>query len=76
VINEELKIGVALEFNQKRLLYFMEWKSIASGDYAISLEPSKSSVYGRSHHEVEGTLHIIEIRVVILDDKGEVNEFF
>lgn len=27
------------------------------GDYVIGLEPSNSSVYGRKHHEEQGTMH-------------------
>ena len=29
----------------------MEWKSLASGDYVVGLEPANSSVYGRAYHE-------------------------
>ena len=35
----------------------MEWKSTASGDYVIGLEPSNSAVYGRGYHEERGDLH-------------------
>ena len=35
----------------------MEWKSTASGDYVLGLEPANSSVYGRPYHEAEGSLH-------------------
>ena len=38
----------------------MQWKSIASGDYVVGLEPANSSVYGRPYHTKEGTLHQIE----------------
>jgi hypothetical protein len=84
VINKEKKLGVLLEFNQQYLPYFMEWKSIASGDYVIGLEPSNSLVYGRAHHVAENSLHMlkpfekerIEIRIVILDGESEINEFF
>lgn len=60
VINEKLGLGIRLEFNQKHLPYFMQWKSLASGDYVIGLEPANSSVYGRGYHEKEGTLHTIK----------------
>jgi hypothetical protein len=83
VVNEEKNMGLLLEFNRQYLPYFMEWKSIASGDYVIGLEPSNSSVYGRVHHAAENSLHIlkpfekerIEIRVVILDGENEINTF-
>ena len=48
------------EFNQKNLPYFMEWKSMASGDYVLGLEPSNSSVYGKLHHIENNTVHYLE----------------
>lgn len=82
VINENLQLGVLLEFNQKYLPYFMEWKSTASGDYVIGLEPSNSSVYGRPYHEKENTVHMLEPfekesivhRITILDGKNEIDK--
>ena len=35
----------------------IEWKSTASGDYVIGLEPANSSVYGRPWHEARGSVH-------------------
>lgn len=60
VINEKLGLGICLEFNQEELPYFMEWKSLASGDYVVGLEPANSSVYGRAYHEEKGDLHMIQ----------------
>ncbi|MBS6196596.1 MAG: aldose 1-epimerase family protein [Clostridiales bacterium] len=57
VINEKLGIGVKISFSKKELPYFMEWKTLASGDYALGLEPANSSVYGRLYHEDRGDLH-------------------
>lgn len=60
VINKKLGIGLKIEYNQKQLPYFMQWKSRAAGDYVVGLEPANSSVYGRIHHEREGSLHMIK----------------
>ncbi|MDO4305488.1 MAG: aldose 1-epimerase family protein [Eubacteriales bacterium] len=59
VINEELGIGVKIQFNQKYLPYFMQWKSIASGDYVVGLEPANSSVFGKEYHLERGDLHTL-----------------
>ena len=59
VLNEKLSLGLKLAFSCKNLPYFMEWKSTASGDYVLGLEPANSSVYGRPFHEKEGTLHCL-----------------
>lgn len=57
VVNRELGLGLKLSYNTAYLPYFMEWKSTASGDYVIGLEPSNSSVYGRPYHEKQGNVH-------------------
>lgn len=59
VINEKLGLGLRIAFTSANLPYFMEWKSTASGDYVLGLEPANSSVYGRPFHEKEGSLHRI-----------------
>lgn len=82
VINRKLGIGVQISFNQKNLPYFMQWKSIACGDYVIGMEPSNSSVYGRKYHEERGDLHtiapygkeVIEWSIRILDGSEEMDE--
>lgn len=82
IVNDRLGIGVKISFNRKALPYFMEWKSIASGDYVIGLEPSNSSVYGRKYHEAQKTLHTlapfgsetIEWSFTVLKDEAEIKE--
>ena len=60
VINERIGIGLKIQFNQKYLPYFMQWKSVASGDYVIGLEPANSSVYGKKYHPERGDLHMLD----------------
>lgn len=57
VVSDRLKLGLKIQFTGEHLPYFMEWKSTASGDYVLGLEPANSSVYGRPYHEAEGSLH-------------------
>ena len=79
-VNPELQMGLKIEYDTKNLPYFMEWKSTASGDYVIGLEPSNSSVYGRGYHEKNGTLHMLkpfekeknELIFTILDGEDEI----
>lgn len=56
-VNEALDLGFTVRWNTANLPYFMEWKSTASGDYVIGLEPANSSVYGRPWHEARGSVH-------------------
>ncbi len=60
VLNEKLGLGLCITFAKKNLPYFMQWKSLASGDYVLGLEPANSSVYGRAYHEAQGDLHHLE----------------
>lgn len=80
VVNEKLQLGLRLEYSTRNLPYFMEWKSTASGDYVIGLEPSNSSVYGRAYHEKEGSVHRLApfetetnvLKFTVLDGMDEI----
>lgn len=60
IIQEKLGLGIQISFNQNQLPHFMEWKSIASGDYVVGLEPANSTVWGRAHHQEQGTLDYLQ----------------
>ena len=60
IINPGLGIGLKIDYNVRELPYFMQWKSIAPGDYVVGLEPANSSVYGRPYHIEENSLHQME----------------
>lgn len=42
VVNDKLGKKFTLSYSGESLPYFVEWKSMASGDYALGLEPSTS----------------------------------
>lgn len=60
VVNHGKQIALCLEFDRKNLPYFMEWKSMAAGDYALGLEPSNSSVYGKTYHVENQNEHYLQ----------------
>lgn len=82
VANHELNIGLTIEFNQKNLPYFMEWKSLASGDYVLGLEPSNSSVYGKTWHVEHDKVHYLEpfeketnvLKFSVIEGKEKIEE--
>ncbi|MCK5811620.1 MAG: aldose 1-epimerase family protein [Clostridiales bacterium] len=47
VINKQLGLQVDVSYDKKALPQLIEWKSMASGDYALGVEPSTSKVSGR-----------------------------
>lgn len=42
VKNHRLKRSLIFEYNTKNLPYLMQWKSMASGDYALGIEPAST----------------------------------
>lgn len=80
VVNEKLGLGMMIAYQTANLPYFMEWKSTASGDYVLGLEPANSCVYGRPWHEERGDLHSIspfaaernELVFSVLDGEAEI----
>lgn len=82
VINESLGIGMKLSYNMKYLPNFMEWKSVASGDYVIGLEPANSSVYGRVYEEEHNCVHKLSpfkkernvLKFTMLDGEDEIKD--
>ena len=81
VINSKLALGLKITFSGDYLPYFMEWKSIASGDYVLGLEPANASVYGRAFHEKENSLHYLapfaveknKLTFTVLEGKKELD---
>lgn len=59
LVNPRRELAVELSFSKRELPYFGQWKSVASGDYVMGLEPGNLSVRGRVFHEKNGTLPLI-----------------
>ncbi|MBR1820635.1 MAG: aldose 1-epimerase family protein [Clostridia bacterium] len=80
-VNAALGLGLRIGWNVKNLPRFMEWKSTASGDYVIGLEPANSSVYGRPWHEARNDVHRLApfasetnvLTFTVLDGQAEID---
>lgn len=80
IMSDEWKLGLLIEFDHHWLPYFMQWKSVASGDYVLGLEPSNTSVYGRAYQKNHGGLPMlrpheerkIEFTITVLDGMEEI----
>ena len=59
VRNSSLGITAELGWSLDTLPLLAEWKSMASGDYVLGLEPANCYVMGRSTERANGTLKII-----------------
>lgn len=81
-VNPDLKLGLKISWNTKYLPHFLQWKSIASGDYVVGLEPANSLVHGRKYYEDNGNIHKIPslskekniINFTVLDGDFEINK--
>jgi len=57
--NEKLGIGAELSWDSDTLPLLIHWRSMASGDYALGLEPSNSYIMGRAAERENGTLRTL-----------------
>lgn len=58
--DDEKGLAVCIEWDRSALPCFGQWKSTASGDYVMGLEPGNAPVYGRRWCEEHGCLPVIE----------------
>jgi len=57
--NSELEMAATLRWSGDSLPILVQWRSMASGDYALGLEPSNSYIKGRAEERKNGTLRTI-----------------
>lgn len=58
--NEALNLAVWMKYNVNRLPVTTQWKCMASGDYALGIEPANCRVEGKAKERREGTLRFLE----------------
>ena len=57
--NSRLGIALKLSFNKNELPFLTQWKSIASGDYVLGMEPGNCHVEGMERERERGTLAVL-----------------
>lgn len=83
IVNEEIGLGLSLEFGADVLDCFTQWKFTSEGNYVAGLEPATAFVGGRNAERDRGTLKYIEPQQVVrtrvalrlLTTPDEVDEF-
>ena len=58
--NSRLGVALKLSFNKNELPFFTQWKSIASGDYVLGMEPGNCHVEGMDKERERGTLCVLK----------------
>lgn len=69
VTNEKLGKEMTLDYSQETLPYFIEWKSMASGDYALGLEPSNTMLDGDFKYKtlLKGESVAFDVKLTVKD---------
>jgi len=58
--NSKLGLALKISFNQSELPFLTQWKSIASGDYVLGMEPGNCHVEGIEKERARGTLCVLK----------------
>ena len=58
--NPELKIQMEISWSGDTLPILSEWRSMASGDYVLGLEPTNCYIMGRHEERENGTLPVLK----------------
>lgn len=59
-VNEKLGLALHITYLQTQLPRLTQWKSMASGDYVVGLEPCNCHVNGQSWEKENGTLPLLQ----------------
>lgn len=81
IINNNLSLGMKITYNYNNLPYLLQWKSVASGDYVVAIEPA-NGYFGRGYEEENNKLFKIKpfekienkIEFEIIDGIEEINK--
>lgn len=76
VVNDRLGIALCVRWNVLQIPYITQWKTIASGDYALALEPCNAGFDSREGGDVQ-TLsplqtHVNEYSISVLEGKAAI----
>ena len=83
LVNDQLEVGVALEYKKEELPCFNQWKMLNKKEYVIGLEPGNCLPIGYKKAKEKGLLDTLnadesrtyEITYKILDGKAEIEEY-
>ena len=81
--NRRLNLGLYVDYRQKELPKFTEWKMVGEGEYVLGMEPANCLVQGRAKERERGTLKTLDpgekreflVRIGVLDGDAALNQF-
>lgn len=83
LINDQLQLGVYIQYSIRQLPRLIQWKSMASGDYVLGIEPANCLVEGRTSERERGTMQTLapfaektfDLEIGILDGPVDIAAF-
>jgi hypothetical protein len=60
VANRKLQLGLFLQYRQRELPKFTQWKMVGEGEYVLGMEPANCWVQGRAKERERGTLQFLD----------------
>lgn len=79
VYNDDLDMGIAIEFDATTLDHFVQWKMMGAGQYVMGLEPSNTTIDGIEDSIQNGAMKYIQpqesleytINIYLLNSRSE-----
>jgi hypothetical protein len=83
LVNKKLHLGLFVQYRQKELPKFTQWKMVGEGEYVLGMEPANCWVQGRAKERERGTLQFLEpcekrefiVRIGVLDGDAAIDQF-
>ena len=60
LVNPDLGVGMTISWSGETLPILSQWRSMASGDYVLGLEPTNCYISGRHDEREKGTLPVLK----------------
>ncbi len=81
--NRRLQLGLFVQYRQRELPKFTEWKMMGEGEYVLGMEPANCWVQGRAKERERGTLQFLEpgeereflVHIGVLDGNAAMDHF-
>jgi hypothetical protein len=83
LLNNKIQLGLFVQFRQKELDRFVQWKMVGEREYVLGLEPANCQVSGRTKERERGSLQFLEpgerrdflLRIGIVDGAKALEQF-
>lgn len=83
LVNNKIQLGLFVQFRQKELDRFVQWKMVGEKEYVLGLEPANCQVSGRTKERERGSLQHLEpgerqdflVHIGVVDGANALEQF-